>query len=615
MLSGAPVIRHGCRTSVDLYPSLNLSIHRTGAIVLAQLYPFSVNYLTNPDQQTLRSLALEHTPAVFESRHGNLVKVSRNKARQAKFTYVIADDGSDRFSQKTITRAEALPLIARQQKYIEAQGQLIEVQGFLGTGPRAVGVQWLYTVEGANIAGMQSVLAFPVDSVLNDSEHFSPEFRVIYTPNCFAYGMPGEQAIIVDLENYTTYIMGPDYFGESKKAALRMLNERVYQSGGLVLHAGAKKVKIGEKTVAMTIMGLSGTGKTTTTFSKQGDVTEPIQDDMVALWPKGELSITENGCFAKTHGLSADSEPVIYEGTLSSDAWVENVYLAADGAYDFFKDALAPQEVERLRDTLVVTGAPAANVDAYIRGDVELADLVDSQGVVRDGWDFVRWTGNGRSIIPMSAIEDAANLNDIPEVRTMGILNRDEGSDAATPGIIRFTSPQQAAGYFMLGETTKTSAAGKEVGKTRSPFTQPFFPLAHGLQARRFSELAETMPDVSLWMMNTGYVGGDAKSIKQDQGYKVKIRHSSAMLEAMLKDEVVWKRDPDFGYEVVDIEHPQNLALLQRVPADILDPRRYYDRTGRSDEYMTWVQQMKTERRQFLNHYGVDGEIVDAVCG
>jgi phosphoenolpyruvate carboxykinase (ATP) len=362
-------------------------------------------------------------------------------------------------------------------------------------------------------------------------------------------------------------------------------------------------------------MGLSGTGKTTTTFSKQGDVTEPIQDDMVSLWPSGELSITENGCFAKTFGLSAESEPVIHEGTLSQEAWVENVFMTEDGDYDFFKDTLSPSEVARLRETLITTGAPESNVDAYIQGDVAIDTLVDAQGVLQDGWDFVRWTGNGRSIIPMSSIEDAANLDDIPLVRTMGILNRDEGLDAATPGIVRFTSSQQAAGYFMLGETTKTSAAGKDVGKTRSPFTQPFFPLAHGLQARRFSELAKTMPDVSLWLMNTGYVGGNARSVHENQGYKVKIRHSSAMLEAMLTDSVVWKTDPDFGYEVVDVAHPQNQSLLQKVPADILDPRSYYGRTGRKEEYRIWVSRMKIERREYLNQYGVDGEIVEAVCG
>lgn len=578
------------------------------------LHPYSVSYLTNPDQETLRRLTRENTPCVFESAAGNLNKVSRNKARMAKYTYIIDEaDNADRYSHRLIAPGRAAELIARQRAYIEDKGQLIEVRGFLGLGPRAVGVQWLYTPEGANIAGMQSVMTFPVSDVLDNADDFVPQFRVVYTPDLTLDDMPGGQAILVDLKSYTTYIIGPDYFGESKKAALRMLNEYAFNQGGLVLHAGAKSVQLGDAQATMTIMGLSGTGKTTTTFSKQGDVTQPIQDDMVVIWPEGELSITENGCFAKTYGLTEDSEPVIYRGTLSADAWVENGYLDEDGTYDFFKAELTPAEVGRLRDTLVDTGAPAENVDRYISGAVSIQDVSDDNGVLKDGWEFVKWTGNGRSIIPMSRIEDAADLRNIAAVESMGILNRDEGADAATPGILRFTSPEQAAGYFMLGETTKTSAAGKEVGKTRSPFTQPFFPLAFGLQAQRFSQLAATMPHVDMWMMNTGYVAGSARSVKDGQGYKVKIRHSSAMLEAMLKGEITWKRDPDFGYDIVDVDAPGNAALLERVPAHILDPSRYYDENGKTDEYRAWVAKMKEERAAFLRSYHVADEIVSAV--
>ena len=248
--------------------------------------------------------------------------------------------------------------------------------------------------------------------------------------------------------------------------------------------------------------------------------------------------------FAKTFGLTEDSEPIIYRGTLSSDAWVENVYTDSTGNYDFFKTTLSPAEVAEKREVLLATGSDTSKVDAFINGSVTAADILDAQGVPADGWDFVKWTENGRSIIPMSSIEGAADLSQVEAVELMGILNRDEGQDACTPGIVKFDDPRQAAGFFMLGETTKTSAAGKERGKTRSPFTQPFFPLAHGLQAKRFSELAETMPHVDLWMMNTGYVGGDADSVKKGEGFKVKIRHSSAMLEALLTDAIVWTRDP-----------------------------------------------------------------------
>ena len=573
---------------------------------------YDVEYLTNLSQDQLREFALAHTPCTFVTAQGNLNKVSRNKSRMAKHTYIVGPDSrATEYSHKMLSDGKARSLIEAQRRYIEQKGRLIEVQGFLGLGPRAVPVQWLYTMEGANIAGMQSILAFPPSMVLEEGQEFAPLFQVVYTPD-FRPDMPDGQCILVDLHHYTTYIMGPDYFGESKKAALRMLNEYAFHRGGLVLHAGAKSVVIDGEAVTMTIMGLSGTGKTTTTFSKQGEDTRPIQDDMVTLWPNGELSITENGCFAKTIGLTEETEPVIYRGTMSREAWVENAYTDAEGRFDFFKELLTPAEVAQKRDVLIATGAPEANVDRYIAGGVMLADVSDERGVLHDGWEFVKWTGNGRSIIPMSAVEDAADLTSIPPVRSMGILNRDEGRDAAIPGIVKFTTPAQAAGYFMLGETTKTSAAGKDVGKTRSPFTQPFFPRAFGLQARRFGELAGTLSDVDLWMMNTGFVGGSAAEVKLGTAHKVKIRHSSAMLEAMLKDEIVWTTDPDWGYLVVDTDHPGNAALLERVPAEIVRPALYFERTGRMDEYRDWVTRMKTARRAFLESFAVDPAIVDA---
>jgi len=581
--------------------------------------PFSVEYLENPSQEALRALTLEYTPAVLKTAVGSLNKVSRNKARQAKFTYIVTDTARGDWSHKTLSRAEAAPLIETQRAYIEEKGKLIAIDAYVGLGDRAYGTTWLYTPEGANIAAMQQVLGFPradVEPEAQQKEAFKPTFRIIYTPDLMLPKMPGHQAILVDLENWTTYVIGADYFGESKKGALRMLNHYVYEQGGLVLHAGAKAVtqKDGSR-VTMTVMGLSGTGKTTTTFSKQGDLTEPIQDDMVVLWPKGALSITENGCFAKIDGLNAESEPVIYAGTTSPEAWLENAFIERSGDFDFNKGVLTPDDVSRLRDVLRLTGADERALDEYIRGEVTSKHVIEANGLPKDGWDFTVWTQNGRSIIPMSSIPGAANLHDIPVVRSMGILNRDEGRDAATPGIVRFTSPEQAAGYFMLGETSMTSAAGKERGKTRSPFTQPFFPARHGLQAERFREIAATMKGVTMWMMNTGFIGGEKADQQAGKALKVKIPHSSAMLEALLDGGVVWKKDPDFGYEIVDVDAPENTALVEIVPVGILEPMRYFAQAGRHGEYEAWVVAMKAQRRAFLEDYGVEDAIVRAVCG
>jgi phosphoenolpyruvate carboxykinase (ATP) len=577
---------------------------------------YSVEMLVNPSQATLRELALEHTPFCERTSDGSINKISRNKARVAGYTYIIDRKGdASAFSHNVIKPEHAQQLIDGQTQYINQKGKLIIVQGWIGLGERAVPVEWAYTVEGANIAGMQQILAFPrerAESAESQALPFEPAFRLIYTPNYFV-DMPGKQAIIVDLENYVTYVMGSDYFGESKKGALRMLAAFNYRRGGLVMHAGAKEISSKGNRLTMGILGLSGTGKTTTTFSKQGEQTRPVQDDMITLWPGGEVSITENGCFAKTFGLTLESEPAIYKGTVSGDAWLENVYVDASGKPDFSKQALTPGEVDRMRDILLATGAPLANIDDYVSGKVELAQVVDKDGVPNDGWDFVVWTENGRSILPLASVEDAADLDDVVPVESLGILNRDEGPDAATPGLVRFTSPAQAAGYLMLGETSKTSAAGKERGKTRSPFTQPFFPLAHNLQAERFSELAATFKATVMWEMNTGYIGGDAHDEHRGDALKVKIRHSSAMLEALLAGTIVWTVDPDFGYEIVDVDHPANADLVAKVPVEILQPKRYYAAKGRMAEYDAWVAQMMKERKSFLQKFAVPGEIIDAV--
>jgi phosphoenolpyruvate carboxykinase (ATP) len=364
--------------------------------------PYNVKYIVDPTQNELRELALKFTPAIMTTAYGNINKITRLKARMAKLTYCVAPESDkNKYSGNIIDPAKAQELIERQKAYIEKQGEIIEINGYYGYGKGAVPIQWLYTKEAANLAGMQQVLAFPRSAIETKeqlSQPFKPKFRLVFTAGLNLQDMPGNLAIIVDLENWTTYVMGSDYFGETKKGALRMLNEYVYRLGGLVMHAGAKKVKVGGKALTMGILGLSGTGKTTTTFSKQGELAQPIQDDMIVLWPDGTCTITENGCFAKTYGLTPESEPVIYQGTIHSDAWVENVFPNPDGTYDFSKGRLTPQEVARLKNMLIDSGAPPENVEAFISGKVKIDEVVDENDIQKDGWDFTVWTQNGRSI-------------------------------------------------------------------------------------------------------------------------------------------------------------------------------------------------------------------------
>jgi phosphoenolpyruvate carboxykinase (ATP) len=316
----------------------------------------------------------------------------------------------------------------------------------------------------------------------------------------------------------------------------------VFGRGGLALHSGLKVFPAAQNPSgveqAALIIGLSGTGKTTTTFRQQlGSL--PVQDDFVALMPEGKIFTSENGCFAKTYGLDEDDEPTIYGGTVREDAWLENVGVTNEGVVDFFDTS---------------------------------------------------HTANGRSTFPLANIRHR-DPKDVPPATFLLILNR---QDSITPAVAKLRRDQIAA-YFMLGETKGTSAGGAaEAGKNlRVPGTNPFFFNDDAMQANRLVELLETMPDLTAYVMSTGRVGGDEEI---DGSKKIRIPHSSAIVQAIVEDSIEWEDDPEFGYEVARaVPGIDDLELLQ--------PVRLYAREGRSEEYKAIVSRLKAERVEYLAGY------------
>src|SRR6266540_1819585 len=324
--------------------------------------------------------------------------------------------------RNTNSRADHDAIAKLQDDYIADQ-DVVVVDGYIGNVDDFKTPARL-TIEkaNANIAGMQQKLYY------DPAPGMEPEVQVIYTPNLAAPGFPDERLIAVDLESMTTRVLGSDYFGESKKGGLRMWNKIVYDRGGLGLHAGCKAVPVNGDEKVFLIIGLSGTGKTTTTFRRQGD-SKAVQDDFIALMPGGKVYGTENGCFAKTFSLSQEYEPEIYRAVTSPIAYLENVYLNEDGTPDFYNES---------------------------------------------------FTQNGRAVFPLEALGRYEDANRIGPVDAIIILNR---AQSVIPALAKL-SEHQAAAYFMLGETQGTSAGGKdEAGKSlRVPGTNPFFPLPNELQ-------------------------------------------------------------------------------------------------------------------------------------
>jgi phosphoenolpyruvate carboxykinase (ATP) len=441
-----------------------------------------------------------------------------------------------------MTREEFERIATIQDAYLRDQ-EVVVIDGYIGNDPEfRTSARLSIERANANVAGMQQKLYFPRE------DGADPEVQVIYTPNLAAPGYPDERVIAVDLERGVTRVLNSDYFGESKKGGLRMWNAKVYGLGGLALHAGLKVIPTdgGERVVM--IIGLSGTGKTTTTFTTQNE-SLPVQDDFVALMPGGRAYGTENGCFAKTFSLDPDFEPNIYDAVVKPSAYLENVYQDDRGKVNFFEES---------------------------------------------------YTQNGRAVFRMDDLARHRDAVGVGTVDVLLILNRNEN---IIPSVSKLNQ-EQAAAYFMLGETTGTSAGGAaEAGKfLRVPGTNPFFPLPHGLQGNRILELLATHP-IETYLLNTGRVGGPDRD---DRSKKVKIPHTSACVKAIAERTIGWTEDEDFGYLVAD-----------DVPgfddAELLQPRRLYERQGRMTEYRDLVERLKAERVARLEEFPeLSPEIVKA---
>ena len=497
----------------------------------------------NPSAEELRRLA-ERMPNTRITRYDNTNTQTRVDARSKLSTYVVSDT-PERHDSQTITREEYERVSKIQNDYIR-DCEMILVDGFIGNDLEfRVPARLMIERLNANIAGMQKHLYYPANE--EELRNFEPRLTIIYTPNLEMKGYPADRLIAVDLENGTTRVFNSDYFGESKKGGLRMWNQIVYDRGGLALHAGSKVIPVGNQKRVGLIIGLSGTGKTTTTFTKQNN-SSPVQDDFLALMPGGKIYATENGCFAKTFALNVDDEPTIYRAVISSHAYLENVSQKPDGELDFYD---------------------------------------------------VSYTQNGRAVVRMQDIAGAMDAREVKSADFLLILNR---NDNIIPGVAKLNR-HQAAAYFMLGETRGTSAGGAaEAGKfLRVPGTNPFFPLKHAQQGNRFWELLESSP-MEVYLMNTGRVGGRDDD---ERSKKVRIHHSSAIVKGVAEGTIEWEEDPDFGYQVA-----KRVPDMDEEGEEILQPRKLYERQGRTEEYNQIVERLKNERREYMAKWeGLNPEI------
>ncbi len=370
-----------------------------------------------------------------------------------------------------------------------------------------------------------------------------PEIVTVCVPN-----WDGREILVFPNEK-TTYILGSDYYGEVKMSFLRMAMHIMREErNGLGLHAGSKVYRIktgGElKDRGVLIFGLSGTGKTTITCADHG-LRDPervfiLQDDINMLTYSGFSYGTEKNFYVKTDSIT--SQPALLEAALSKGAIAENVFVKDDGTIDF---------------------------------------------------DNLSISTNGRCIVQREKVKYTTDNIDLERVDVVFFNTRRYD----IPPVGRFVSPAQAAAFLMLGESTITSADDpNRVGESKRVVAfDPFIIDNHHKNGNRFFEILNQNPNIKVYLLNTGKIGGL-------EGVKITPNITFSIVEAIMRDEIVWEFNADLGYDVA--------KDIPDVDISVFDPYKIYGK----QKFSKIMNALREERKSYLSKFsGLKGEIREAV--
>lgn len=471
--------------------------------------------------------------------YGSASYITRVRNRSARNTYVVGDGISLGVKQQPIADQEACRLIAQVNDFLKDR-DIIQVDRTMGQHPGCNFACRLYvTKDFARLAFMWSNLLFPPTGA-------EPDLVSVYVPEW------PERKIIVKPREGITYILGTDYLGEAKKSFLRMAMYRIKEGRGLGFHAGSKiiRVKQGETTsdVGFLLFGLSGTGKTTLTLHNHGlsgDEGVVIrQDDVVFINENGFCYGTENGFYLKTEGLEPSQE-VLYTAALQPTSIFENVMVKEDGQFDFDDHSL---------------------------------------------------TSNGRCVVLRSELKDADDHIDLVRAHKLIFITR---RNDVVPIVAKLT-PEQAAAFFMLGESIETSAGdpSKAGQSKREVGTNPFLIGPEAEEGNRLLKILAANPEMEGYLLNTGHVGASSGKT----GEKITVKLSAQIMKHLATGDIAWRKDPDWGYLVPD--------QIPGVDLERFDPASHYTPA----QYSELTEKLRQERRVWLEQFpGLDPKIPASV--
>ncbi|MDU6249635.1 MAG: phosphoenolpyruvate carboxykinase (ATP), partial [Paeniclostridium sordellii] len=453
---------------------------------------------------------------------------------------IIVDEIETGVDQQKISKAKADEIAAKVFEYIKNK-DVIRVDRKMGMNEKfSFNCRLYISKEYARIAHMWN------NTLFNPTDSENPDLVSIYIPEW------PERIMIAYPESGVTFILGSDYFGESKKSFLRMAMYKVKKAGGLGFHAGSKVLRVYDKNdelkdVGFIMFGLSGTGKTTLTIHDHelsGEEKAVVrQDDVVFMDEDGCCFGTENGFYIKTEGLNPKQQSVLYKAATSENAALENIKVDENGKVDFYDTTL---------------------------------------------------TSNGRGVILRDEIDTTDDTVDLEKANKIIFITR---RNDIVPPVVKL-DPKQALDAFMLGESIETSAGDptKAGQSKRCVGTNPFIMGPEIEEGLRLKEILQNNPDMECFILNTGSVGAKENT----DGEKLTIKVSTTIMKEIARDNITWVKDDEWGYMI-----PTNVCGID---IEKYNPRNYYTK----EEYAKIATKLKLERQEWLAKY--ENLVIDEIA-
>ncbi len=312
-------------------------------------------------------------------------------------------------------------------------------------------------------------------------QSIEPDFLVIQAPGFKADPsfdfLRSSTFIVIDFEKRIVLIGNTQYAGEIKKSIFTVMNRLLPSEDVLPMHCSAN---IGTKGDTSLFFGLSGTGKTTLSSDPHRAL---IGDDEHG-WSNEGVFNFEGGCYAKTINLQQKYEPLIWDAVHSFGSILENV------VYN-----------------------PSTRVIDFTDGSI---------------------TENTRGAYDLSKIKNYVPSGKGNHPNNIFFLSADAFGVLPPISILR---GHQILNYFLAGYTAKL--AGTERGLGAEPiatfsscFGAPFLPLSPITYAKMLlKKIEETKSQV--WLINTGWIGGDYNT-----GKRIKLPYTRAMISSALNNQI-----------------------------------------------------------------------------